>query len=145
MSLQPETTAASSRMIVEISNCIHCPTHTLGPGSSWNLLSCFLNHRIIKCTRMRGSSKGPCSEQGHFQVDHIAQSPIKPDLECPMDGVSITSLSKLFQCSAALLVKIFFLPSNLNLPCFSLKSLPFVLLLQALLESVPIPLTNPFK
>ena len=53
------------------------------------------------------------------------------------------ALGNLFQCHATLIVKKFFLMSNVNLPSFSLKPLPLVLSLQALLKSVPIFLISP--
>jgi len=36
---------------------------------------------------LEGTFKGhlvqpPCNEQGHLQLDHVAHSPIQPDLEC---------------------------------------------------------------
>jgi len=44
-------------------------------------------HRIIESFELEGILKGhllqlPCNEQGHLQLDKIAQSPIQPDLEC---------------------------------------------------------------
>ena len=50
-------------------------------------------------------------------------------------GASTTSLGNLFQCLTTLRVKTFFLMSNLNLPSFSLNSLPLVLSLYALVKS----------
>jgi len=41
------------------------------------------NHRIIWVERdlSRSSSPNPCNEQGHLQLDKVAQSPVQPDLE----------------------------------------------------------------
>jgi len=44
-------------------------------------------HRIIEQYGLKGASRGrlvqpPCNEQGHPQLDQVAQSPIQPDLEC---------------------------------------------------------------
>ena len=50
-------------------------------------------------------------------------------LNASRDGASATSLGNLFQCVTTLCVKDFFLISNLNLPCPSLKPFPLVLLL----------------
>ncbi|KAK4822238.1 hypothetical protein QYF61_011879 [Mycteria americana] len=51
------------------------------------------------------------------------------------NGASTTSLGNLFQCLTTLIVKNFFLISSLNLPSFSLKPLPLVLSLHALVKS----------
>jgi len=42
--------------------------------------------RIIECFALEETCKGhlvqsPCSEQGHLQLDQVAQSPVQPDLE----------------------------------------------------------------
>jgi len=50
------------------------------------------------------------------------------------EGASTTSLGNLFQCLTTLTEKNFFLISNLNLLSFSLKLLPLVLSLQALVK-----------
>lgn len=54
-----------------------------------------------------------------------------------IDGASTTSLGNLFQCLNTFTVKNFFHTSNLNLSSSSLKSSPLLLLLQALVKSVP--------
>ena len=53
--------------------------------------------RIIELFEMEGILKGhlvqpPCNEQGHPQVDQVAQSPIQPDLGC-LQGWGIHHLS----------------------------------------------------
>jgi len=47
-----------------------------------------------------------CNEQGHLQLDQVAQSPIQPDLEC-FQGWDIcpTSLGNLCQDFTTLIVK----------------------------------------
>ena len=45
------------------------------------------NHGIIKCFGLEVTFSGhidhpPCSEQGHLQLDQVAQSPVQPGLEC---------------------------------------------------------------
>ena len=77
----------------------------------------------------------PCCVQGHQPLDRAAQSHIQPGLECLQDGVSTTSLGSLFQCITILWVKHFFLISNLNLPCPTLKPFPLVLSLSTLINS----------
>jgi len=46
-----------------------------------------LNHRIIKWFGWEGIFEGhlvqpTCEDQGHLQLDQVAQSPIQPNLEC---------------------------------------------------------------
>ncbi|KAK4824458.1 LOW QUALITY PROTEIN: hypothetical protein QYF61_015836 [Mycteria americana] len=95
----------------------------------------------------RSSSPTPLQEQGHLQLDQVAQSPVQPDLQCFLgDGASTTSLGTLFQCFTTLLGKNFFLKSSLNLPSLSLKPLLLVLSQQALLKSLSLSfLQAPFK
>ena len=45
------------------------------------------NHRIIETFALEGAFKGhlvqpSCTEEGHLQLDQVAQSPIQTDLEC---------------------------------------------------------------
>ena len=56
-------------------------------------------------------------------------------LNTSREGASTASLGNLFQCLASLIVKNFFLIPNLNLPSFSLKPIPLVLSLHALVKS----------
>jgi len=56
-------------------------------------------------------------------------------LNASRDGASTTSLGYLFQCVTTLWVKNFFLISNLNLACLSLKPFPLVLSLSTLVNS----------
>jgi len=44
------------------------------------------SHRIIECFGLEGTFRGhlvqrPCSEQGHLQLDQVAQSVVQPGLE----------------------------------------------------------------
>ena len=80
---------------------------------------------------LEGTFKGhlvqlPCNEQGHLQLDQIAQSPIQPDTECLQGWVHPPPLGNLFQCLTILIIKDIFLISNLNLPSFSLKAFGLV-------------------
>ncbi|KAK4817048.1 hypothetical protein QYF61_026356 [Mycteria americana] len=63
----------------------------------------------------RSSSPTPLQEQGHLQLDQVAQSPVQPDFECSQER-GIYHLS------------------GLNLPSLSLKPLLLVLSQQALLK-----------
>jgi len=56
-------------------------------------------------------------------------------LSASRDGASTSYLGNLFQCVNTLCVKNFFLISNLNLPCLSLKPFPLVLSLSTLVNS----------
>ena len=43
--------------------------------------------RIVECLGLEASCRGHlaqplCSEQGHLQLDQVAQSPVQPDIEC---------------------------------------------------------------
>jgi len=83
-------------------------------------------HRIIewpglKRTTMIISFQPPCYLQGCQPPDQAAQSHIQPGLEC-LQGWGIQNLlGQPVQCVTTLWVKNFFLISNLNLPCLSLK------------------------
>ena len=58
----------------------------------------------------------PHNEQGHPQLDQVAQNLIQPHTE--RDRASTTSLGNLFHCLTTLTVKYIFLISNLNFPLF---------------------------
>ncbi|KAK4831174.1 LOW QUALITY PROTEIN: hypothetical protein QYF61_015644 [Mycteria americana] len=73
----------------------------------------------------QSSSPTPLQEQGHLQLDQVAQSPIQPDLEC-FQGWGIHYLSGQPLSASP--------PSFLNLPSLSLKPLLLVLSQQALLK-----------
>ena len=57
-------------------------------------------------------------------------------LNVSRDGASPTSLGNLGQHLSTIMVNSFFLMSNLKLPTFSLKTLPLVLPLHALVKSL---------
>ena len=61
------------------------------------------------------------------RVDQGAQSPSSLTLAVSRDGASTTSLGNLCRCLIALIVKIPFLISSLNLPFCSFKLSPLVL------------------
>ena len=59
---------------------------------------------------MEGTSEGRlvqllCNEQGHPQLDQVAQGVIKLALKVSMDGAATTSLGNLFQCLTTLSVE----------------------------------------
>ena len=90
----------------------------------WLSTSCFY-HRIIECFGLEGTFRGqlaqpPCSEQGHLQLDHVAQSPVQPGLEC-FQGWGLHHFS-------GQPVPVFHHPCGKKfLPSLSLKPLPLVL------------------
>ena len=88
----------------------------------------------------------PCYGQGRQPPDQAAQNHIQLALNASRDGAFTASLGNLFQCVATLWVKIFFLISNLNVPCLSLKPFLLVLSLSTLINSHSAPcLFAPFK
>ena len=77
----------------------------------------------------------PCYVQGHQPPDPAAQSHIQRGLEC-LQGWGIHSLlGQPVPVCHHFCVKNFFLISNLNLPCLSLKPFPLVLSLSTLMNS----------
>jgi len=58
----------------------------------------------------------------------LLKAPSNLALNTSREGASTAPLGNLFQCLTTLIVKKFFLISNLNLPSFSLKPLPLALL-----------------
>jgi len=70
-----------------------------------------------------------------FHQTRLLKAPAYPALNTTREGAATASLGKLCQGLTTLRVKKFFLLSNLNLPSFSLKSLPLVLLLHAFVKS----------
>mgnify|MGYP001855329352 CR=1 FL=1 len=69
----------------------------------------------------------PCCGQGCHPSAQAAQGPIQPGLEHFQVRDTLSFSGQLCHCLTALLVKNFFLKSNLNLPSFTLKPLPLVL------------------
>ena len=97
------------------------------------------NHKIIERFGLEGTYKGhlvhlPCSEQGHLSPEQVAQSPVQPDPEHFQGGGS-HSFSRQPVPGPHHPHGKEFLISNLNLCSFSLKPLPLLLSLQALVES----------
>ena len=71
--------------------CVPCSCVSLAKGKLsviWNLscLSLTSSHRIVEPLELEGTFKdyplqSPCNEQGHPQLDQVAQSLIQPHLE----------------------------------------------------------------
>ena len=84
----------------------------------------------------------PCNEQGHLHLLiyylHllVLRAPSSLTLSVSRDGASTTNLGNLCQCLITLIVKNFFLISNLNLLYFSLRPFPLILSQQILLKSL---------
>jgi len=109
------------------------PHHVLGRCDS---------HRIIESYNGLGW-KGPCrsSSSSHpamgrdtFYQNRLLKAPSSLALNTSREGTSTASLGNLCQCLTTLIVKNFFFISHLNLPFFSLKPLPLVLSLHALVK-----------
>ena len=101
-------------------NCLIEP-----PAWCWSLISC---HRMAWVEKDHNAHPvpTPCYVQGRQPADQAAQSHMQPGLEC-LQGWGIHSLlGQPVQCVTTLWVKNFFLISNLNLPCLSLKPFPLV-------------------
>ena len=127
-----DTAAADTKIMSASSFAFH--SFLLSPSSFDEALSCEMihcwicfHHRIIEL--LEGTFKGhlvqlPCNEQGHLQLDQVAQSFFQPDLEGLQDDrVSTTSLGNPFQCFTNIIVRNFFLMSNLNL--FQFETISF--------------------
>jgi len=80
-----------------------------------------------------------------FHQTRLLKAPANPALNTAREGAATASLGNLFQCFTTLTVKNFFFVSNLNLPSFSLKPLPLVLSLHALVKCPPPALAGPLQ
>jgi len=79
-------------------------------------------HRIIEWFGLEGTLKiiwfqPPCDEQGHLPLDQVAQSSIQLALNTAREGAATASLGNLCQCLTTLIVKNFFLISDIPLCC----------------------------
>jgi len=70
-----------------------------------------------------------------FHYTRLLKAPSNLAFNTAREGAATTSLGNLFKCLPILIVKNFFLISNLNLPFFSLKPLSLVLSLHAPVKS----------
>jgi len=70
-----------------------------------------------------------------FHQIRLLRAPSNLALNTAREGAATASQGKLVQCFTTLMVKNFFLTSNLNLPSFSLESFPLVLSLHTLVKS----------
>ena len=112
------------------------------------------NHRIIERSGLEVTLKiiwfqPPCHEQGHLHQTRLLRAPTNLALNTSREGADTASLGNLGQCFTTLMVKNFFLLSNLNLPSFSLQPFLLVLSLHTLVKSpsstVPNPQRSPGK
>ena len=81
------------------------------------------------------SSNSPAMGRDTFHQTRLLKAPFNLALNSAREGAATASLGSLCQCVITLILKNFFLISNLNLPSFNLKPLPLVLFLQALVKS----------
>ena len=84
----------------------------------------------------KGLFRLACNEQSHLQLHQVLRVPSNLTLHVSRDGASSASLSNLCQYLTTIIVKSFFLMSNLHLLSFSLKQFPFVLSQQTLLKNL---------
>ena len=103
----------------------------------WFGLEGTLKNHLVQCL---------CRGQGHLSPIRLLKALSSLTLNTSKDWTSTTSPDNLFQCLTTLIIKNFFLMSRLNLPSFSLKPLPLVLSLQALVKCLVMQcLEIPFK
>jgi len=88
------------------------------------------------------SSIPPALGRDPFHQTRLLQAPSDLALNTAREGTATASLGYLVQGFATLVVKNFFLRSNLDLLSFSLKPLPLVLSLHALVKS---PSPHPYE
>ena len=81
------------------------------------------------------SSNPPAMGRDTFHFTRLLKASSNLALNTSREGASTTSLGNLFQCLTILKVKNFSFVVDLNLLCFSLKPLFFVLSLHALVKS----------
>jgi len=129
-------------------NCMHFDTlakhRALNSKEHAAVLSILIKefeNRIRESCQLEWTFKGhpvqpPCSEQGHPQLDQIAQSPLQPDHEC-LQGRDIHHLSgQPVPMPHHSHCKRFFFISNLSLPSRSLRPFSLILSPQTLLKSL---------
>jgi len=103
-----------------------------------------LNHRTIKWFGLEGTLKitwfqPPAMGRDTFHQTRLLRAPSNPALNTAREGAATASVGNLFQCFTTLMVKNFFLISNLDLPSFSLEPFPLVLSLHTLVKRVNKP------
>ncbi|KAK4831204.1 hypothetical protein QYF61_016041 [Mycteria americana] len=140
---------------IHCSSLVHQATHSIIEGYQLPMLSMtpyvmssishylaissiqFRNHSIVWVGRdlyRSSSTTPPAMSRDIFNYIRLLRAPSNLALNVSRDGASTTSLGNLFHCFTTPTVKNFFLLSSLNLPSFTLKTLPLVLLQQALLK-----------
>ena len=95
------------------------------------------NHRTVWVGRdlIGHLVQRPAMGRDTFHYTRLLKVPFNLALNASRQGTSTASLGNLFQCLTTLIVKTLFITSNINQPSFSLKPLPLVLSLHALVQS----------
>jgi len=88
-----------------------------------------IHHRITEQFGLEGTLKiiwfqPPAVGRDIFHQTRLLRAPSNLAFNTAREGAATASLGNLCQCLTTLRVKNFFLISNLNLPSFSLKTLP---------------------
>jgi len=97
-------------------------------------------HRIIEWFGLEGTLKTisfqpRAMSRDTFHYTRLLKAPSNLALDTAREGADTASLGNLFQCLNTLIIKNFFFITSLNLSSFSLKPLPLVLSLHALVKS----------
>jgi len=109
------------------------PAHWWGGARSWKDIES-QNGLGWKGPYRSSSSSPPAMSRDTFHYTRLLRAPSSLALNIAGEGTATASLGNLCQCPVTLTVKNFFLLSTLNLPSFSLKPLPLVLSLHALVK-----------
>ena len=83
----------------------------------WHAYKYICTYAVIERLGLEETFRGhlaqpPCREQGHLQVDQVAQSPVQPDLEC-FQGWGISQVVG-NPCQGFTTLRVIMVFSNLN-------------------------------